>query len=81
MSYAQSWLDFEKASGGRIVLEGSPAEIKAQYDGLVQMLIPHMPKPSENVESKDSDVDGVPIRIYNPKNASGSLPIAIWTHG
>ncbi|KAK5080784.1 Telomerase-binding protein [Exophiala xenobiotica] len=81
MSYKQSWLDFEKASGGRIVLKGSPEEIKQQYEDLVAMLMPHMPKPSENVESKDGEVDGVKYRVYNPKNASGSLPIATWTHG
>lgn len=81
MAYAQSWLDFEKAAGGRLVLEGSPADIKAQYEGLVQMLLPQLPKPSENVTSKDGDVEGIGYRVYNPKDASGPLPIAVWTHG
>ena len=81
MSYKQSWLDFEKAAGGRIVLAGSPEDIKKQYDDLVQMLLPQLPKPSENVESKDGEVDGVKYRVYNPKGASGALPIAVWTHG
>jgi len=61
-----------------MVLAGSPADIKQQYEGLVAMLMPQMPKPSENVESKDGDIDGVKYRVYNPKGASGSLPIAIW---
>jgi len=64
-----------------MVLAGSPADIKQQYEDLVAMLMPQMPKPSENVESKDGDIDGVKYRVYNPKGASGSLPIAIWTHG
>lgn len=64
-----------------MVLAGSPAEIKGQYDALVQMLLPTMPKPSENVTSQDGDVDGVKYRVYNPKEASGSLPIFVWTHG
>lgn len=43
--------------------------------------MPHAPKPSENVTSQDGDVDGVKYRVYNPKAASGPLPIFIWTHG
>ena len=81
MSYTQSWLEFEKASGGRMVLQGSHEEIKKQYEGLVEMLMPHAPPPSENVESKDGDVDGVKYRVYKPKAATQPLPIAIWTHG
>jgi versiconal hemiacetal acetate esterase len=81
MPLAHSWLDLEKASGGRAILKGSPEEIKAMYDGLVQALLPQLPKPSENVESKDGDVDGIRYRLYWPKGASGSLPTAIWTHG
>ncbi|KAK5105543.1 Telomerase-binding protein [Lithohypha guttulata] len=81
MSLTESWLNFEKATGGRIVLRGSPEDIKKQYDDLVQMLIPHMPQPSENVKSEDGSVDGVKYRIYTPKGVDGSLPIAMWTHG
>lgn len=81
MSYKQSWLDLEKSLGGRFALGGSPTDIKKQYDDLVAMLLPLIPKPSENVESKDGDVDGIKYRVYNPKGASDALPIAIWTHG
>lgn len=81
MPYAPSWLAFEEASGGRMVLGGSPENIKAQYDQLVAMLMPHMPPPSENVVSKDGEVDSIQYRLYNPKNASGPLPVAIWAHG
>lgn len=81
MSYKQSWLDFENNFGGRMVLGGSPENIKKQYDDLVAALMPHAPKPSENVTSKDGEVDGVKYRVYNPKEATGPLPIGIWTHG
>lgn len=64
-----------------MVLGGSIENIRAQYDQLIQMLLPQLPKPSENVESKDGEVDGVKYRVYNPKGVSGPLPIAIWTHG
>lgn len=81
MSYAQSWQDFEKNSGGRTVLQGSPENIKKQYEDLVAVLMPHAPPFPENVDFEEKDVEGVKVRIYNPKGASGSLPIGIWTHG
>lgn len=81
MSYKQSWLDLEAGMGGRLVLAGEPSDIKAQYDQLIQVLLPQLPKPSENVESKDGEVDGVKYRVYNPKGESGPLPIGVWTHG
>ncbi|KAK4543517.1 Telomerase-binding protein [Oleoguttula mirabilis] len=59
MPLAQSWLDMEKASGGRAVLKGTPDELKAMYGQLVASLLPQYPKPSENFESKDGDVDGI----------------------
>lgn len=48
-------------------------------DALAQALLPQLPKPSENVESKDGDVDGIGYRLYWPKSASGPLPTAIWS--
>lgn len=81
MAYNESWLNVEKSMGGRVVLGGSPENIKKQYDELVAALMPHAPAPSENVASKDGEVDGVKYRVYNAKGASGPLPIAIWTHG
>lgn len=77
----ESWLNFEKNMGGRMVLAGSPEEIKAQYDGLVQALMPHAPPPPPGVDSKDGEVDGVKYRLYTAKDAQGKQPIAIWTHG
>ncbi|WPH00347.1 Hypothetical protein R9X50_00317300 [Acrodontium crateriforme] len=81
MPYAQSWLDMEAASGGRVVLQGSPDEIKGMYDGLVQALLPLLPPPSGNVDVKEGEVDGIKYRTYYPKGATGPLPTAIWTHG
>ncbi|KAK0277449.1 hypothetical protein LTR91_006080 [Friedmanniomyces endolithicus] len=56
---APSWLELEKASGGRAILKGSPEDIRGMYSGLLQALAPQMPKPSENVETKNGEVDGV----------------------
>ena len=52
-------------------------------DQLIEMLIPLLPKPSDAVESKDGEVDGVKYRLYTPTEAakSGPLPVGIWTHG
>lgn len=64
-----------------MVLDGSPEDIKKQYEDLVAVLMPQAPPFPEKVEFKDSEADGVKIRTYKPKGASGSLPIGIWTHG
>ena len=64
-------------------MKGSIKEIRDMTDGLVAMLLPQLPPPSDAVESKDGDVDGVKYRVYVPKEASkkGPLPVGIWTHG
>ena len=79
MPYAQSWLQLEEATGGRAILKGSVAEIRGMNDALIQALLPQLPKPSENVESKDGQADGVPYRLYWPKGATSELPTAIWS--
>lgn len=79
MPLRDSWLELEKASGGRAPLRGNVEEMRAQFDALVQMLLPLYPPPSENVESKDGDVDGINYRIYTPKGNKGGLPLGIWS--
>ncbi|KAK5707703.1 Telomerase-binding protein [Elasticomyces elasticus] len=79
--YAPSWLELEKASGGRAILGGSPEEIRGMYAALGAALAAQMPPPSENVESKDGDVDGIKYRTYWPKGTTEALPIAFYTHG
>lgn len=66
-----------------MVLGGTPEDIKGQYDQLVAALLPQLPPPSDAVESKDGEVDGIKYRLYTPKEASkqGPLPVGIWTHG
>jgi len=66
-----------------MTLGGSPEDIRAQYDQLVEILLPQLPPPSDAVESKDGEVEGIKYRLYTPKEASkkGPLPVAIWTHG
>lgn len=81
MPLAESWLNWEQMAGGRAVLKGTPEEIRAQFDQLVQALLPLMPAPSENVNVKEGDVEDVKYRLYTPKEGSGPFPIAIWTHG
>lgn len=81
LALTESWQNFEKTMGGRMVLDGTPEAIKAQYEGLVQVLMPHAPPPPEGVDSKDGNVDGVKYRLYTAKDAQGPQPIAIWTHG
>ncbi|KIY03174.1 uncharacterized protein Z520_01641 [Fonsecaea multimorphosa CBS 102226] len=81
--FAHRDLQLEKNLGGRMVMTGTPEEIRAQYDQLVGLLLPQLPPPSEAVESKDGEVEGIKYRLYTPKEAakSGPLPVAIWTHG
>jgi versiconal hemiacetal acetate esterase len=69
--------------GGRFAIRGSPEEIKAQYEGLIQLLAPQLPAPSDAVDAKEGDIDGIKYRLYTPKEAakSGPLPVGIWTHG
>ena len=64
--------------GGRMALKGTPDEIKATVTGLGQILSAQLPPPSENVERKDGEVDGIKYRLYWPKGADGSLPTAIY---
>lgn len=79
MPYQQSWLDLEKSMGGRMVLHGSIDELRAMDQQLIAFLLPQLPKPSENVVSKDGEVDGIKYRVYNPKGQSGPLPVGIWS--
>src|ERR1700710_736335 len=66
-----------------MVMHGSPEEMRALTDQLVAMLMPQLPPPSDAVESKDGETEGIKYRLYTPKEAvkSGPLPVAIWAHG
>lgn len=81
MPLAESWLKCEEAFGGRATLKGTPEEIRAQYDGLVQALLPMLPPFPEGSTITDGDVDGIKYRTYTPKEGDGPFPMAIWTHG
>jgi acetyl esterase len=37
--------------------------------------------PTDSVDWKDADADGVPVRIYRPKEATGALPTLVFYHG
>ena len=76
MPLAESWLKWEEAAGGRATLKGSTEEIRAQYDQLVEALLPMMPPMPENTTVQEGDVEGVKYRTYTPKDGSGPFPIA-----
>lgn len=63
------------------MLAGSPQDIKNATAQLGEMLAAQAPPPSDAVTAQDGEVDGVKYRLYKPKNASGSLPVGVWTHG
>jgi hypothetical protein len=65
------------------VFQGTVEEIRAGYNGLLAMLAPQIPKPSDAVSTKDGEVDGIKYRVYTPIEASksGPLPVGVYTHG
>lgn len=73
----------EKSLGGRSALGGTTEEMRAQFAGLVEFLLPQYPKPSDKVTTRDGSTDGVNYRIYTPTKAAqkGPLPVGVWTHG
>ena len=79
MPYKQSWLDLEAASGGRTTIKGLVKEIRAMYNALEQSLMPRLPKPSENVESSDGEIEGIKYRLYWPKGTTEALPTGMWS--
>jgi versiconal hemiacetal acetate esterase len=76
-------LQLEEVLGGRTALKGTAEEFRAQFDGLLGMLAPLYPPPTDAVSTKDGDVDGIAYRIYTPVAASksGPLPVGLYTHG
>jgi len=81
MPLAESWQKLEEAFGGRSTLKGSTEEIRAQYDGLVQALMPMLPPFPENTTITEGEADGTKYRTYVPKDGEGPFPIAVWFHG
>lgn len=65
------------------MLKGTVEEIRKAFDDLTAMLLPQIPKPSEAVSTKDSEVDGIKYRVYTPVEASksGPLPVGVYMHG
>ena len=61
-----------------MALNGSPEKIRAQVDGLVQILLPQMPAPNDACDVKEGDVGGIKRRLYMPKETAkgGPLPSA-----
>lgn len=74
-------LQLEKHLGSRPLLSGSPADLLEQFNTLGAALAAQSPPPDPSVESRDEVADGVPVRIYKPKDASSKLPLGVYFHG
>jgi hypothetical protein len=79
MSLSESWLSLEAATGGRQPMRGPPHDARAKFAGLIQMLAPLFPPSSNNVGTRNGDVDGIGYRIYTPKGNDGGLPLVVFS--
>ncbi|KAL4802217.1 Alpha/Beta hydrolase protein [Aspergillus unguis] len=81
--YTESWLQLEAATGGRVALQGSASAMRDQFAGLIAALSPNYPAIPDGIKTFDGVVDGVPYRVYCPRQASQAspLPIGIFLHG
>ncbi|RJE27049.1 alpha/beta hydrolase fold protein [Aspergillus sclerotialis] len=77
------WLKLEQKLGGRSVLQGSPEEIRVQYNSITSLAATTQPPASPNVIVKDQEVEGIKCRVYTPlgSNGQGPLPVGVYTHG
>jgi len=78
---SEEYLELEKGLGFRPCLKGTVEEIQQTFDAMMASLADQLPPPSDAVTARDEKAEGVPVRIYTPKNASEKLPIAMYTHG
>ncbi|KAF4771277.1 hypothetical protein N7455_011937 [Penicillium solitum] len=81
--YAESWLQLEAATGGRVALQGDVSNIRAQFAGLFAALSPGYLAPTDAVVVTNGNAQGVGYRIYTPQSGttSGPLPLGVFTHG
>jgi acetyl esterase len=74
---AQQVIDGMAAAG--VTLDGDPVALRA--------LMASFPRPEGevvgSVEDRTIDAEGasIPVRIYKPANATGTLPVLVWYHG
>ena len=63
-------------------MTGTVKELQEQFTALSGFLSSSRLSLDDSVDSKDDIADGIPIRIYMPKDAIGTeLPIAVYYHG
>ncbi|KFY76024.1 hypothetical protein V499_04141 [Pseudogymnoascus sp. VKM F-103] len=80
--YAPEWLELEKTLGTRPLLTGTVEEMQGQFAALSALLSASQTPPDDTIESKDETADGIPVRIYKPKDAARTkLPIVVYYHG
>lgn len=77
MPYTESWLKLEEEAGGRSVLKGTPEELRQGWAELAKVILPAWPKPSDNVSSRDEQLNGVHCRIYSP-NDGNPRAVGLW---
>ena len=79
--YADEWLAFEEATGGRFCCTGSGLEVREQFNGLQAQLMSQIPPPTDEVVTANYSTDeNVPVRVYKPANAPLGLPLGLYIH-
>ena len=79
--YAEEWLAFEEATGGRFCCSGSALDVREQFNGLQGQLASQIPPPTDEVVTADYTTnDNVPVRVYKPANASLGLALGLYIH-
>ena len=79
--YADEWLAFEDASGGRFCCSGSGLDVREQFNGLQGQLMSQIPPPTDEVVTADYTTDqDVPVRVYKPADAPLGLPLGLYIH-
>ena len=78
MPYTESWLKLEEEAGGRSSLKGTPEELRQGWAELSKVLLPAWPQPSDNVSSRDEQLNGVHCRIYTSRDARPRA-VGLWS--
>ena len=79
--YAEEWLAFEQASGGRFCCEGTVEEVREQFDAMLVQLKAALPPPDHSVVKEEhSTSEGVVVRVYKPAGVATGLPVGLYIH-
>ena len=79
--YADEWLAFEEATGGRFCCSGSGLDVREQFNGLQANLMSQIPPPTVDVVTAEYKTDeDVSVRVYKPANSPLGLPLGLYIH-